>query len=201
MYGQPLPEDICIEVDDLINNATKCELIFSRNSILPLTKTIYKEISKTIRKNSSEILFINLLEGDASQHPSTNKVIGVIEIKAENLENDLVKGSDVEIVIEMSESRDVKVDLHLGMTNQTFNEVFSQTKRYVSVIKLQDEITELRGQLNLDLDKAIRNEEFELASQIQDKIEKVRQLYETARSIKEESFTDEKYQLDEAKGD
>ncbi len=199
LYGQPLPEDICIEVDDLNNNSTRCETIFSRNSILPLTKTIYKEISRTIRKGSDDALIINLMEGDANQHPSTNKVVGVIEIRADKLMNDLVKGSDVEIKIEMSESRDVSVSTHLSMTDQQFAEVFSPTKRYVSIAKLQDEINELRGQLSIDLEKALKNEEYEAAAQIQDKIEKARTLYEDSKSLKANALTDEKYQLDEAK--
>jgi molecular chaperone DnaK len=199
LYGQPLPEDVCIEVDDLNNNSTKCEMIFARNSILPLTKTIYKEISRTIRKGSDDALIINLMEGDANQHPSTNKVVGVIEIRADKLMSDLVKGSDVEIKIEMSESRDVSVSTHLSMTDQQFNEVFSPTKRYVSILKLQDEINEIRGQLELDLDKAVKAEDFELAAQIQEKSAKGKALYEQTKSLKENALTDEKYQLDEAK--
>jgi molecular chaperone DnaK len=199
LYGQPLPEDICIEIDDLNNNSTRCEVIFARNSILPLTKKIYKEISRTIRKGSDDSLIINLMEGDANQHPSTNKVIGVIEIRADKLMSDLVKGSDVEIRIEMSESRDVSVSTHLSMNDQQFEEIFSPTKRYVSLAKLRDEITELRGQLSLDLDKAVKNEEFEMAAEIQEKAEKARLLFEQAKALKSEGFTDEKYQLDEAK--
>ncbi len=199
LYGQPLPEDICIEIDDLSNNATKCEVIFTRNSILPLTKTIYKEISKTIKKNSSEVLFINILEGDANQHPSTNKAIGLIEIKSEYLENDLIKGSDVEIIIEMSESRDISVKLHLNMTNQSFNEVFSPTTRYVSVSKLRTEISEIKTQLNLELEKAIRNDDFEHAGLLQEKIDKATTLINQTKSLDNNSFTDEKYQIDESK--
>jgi molecular chaperone DnaK len=199
LYGQPLPEDICIEVDDFNNNSTKCEVIFNRNSILPLTKTIYKEISRTIRKGSEDSLIINVMEGDANQHPSTNKVIGVIEIRADKLVSDLIKGSDVEIKIEMSESRDVSVSTHLSMTDQQFEEVFSPTKRYVSTSKLRDEILELRTQLQLDLDKAVRNEEFELAAQINEKMEKVRELHQKSKELKDNSLSDEKYQLDEQK--
>ncbi len=199
LYGQPLPEDICIEIDDLNNNSTKCQVIFTRNSILPLTKTIYREVSRTIKKGSDDSLIINLMEGDANQHPSTNKVIGVIEIKAEKLVSDLVKGSDVEIKIEMSESRDISISTHLSMTDQQFEEVFSPTKRYVSIAKLRDEIHELRGQLELDLSKAVKNEEFELAAHLQDKVEQARDLYVQAKTLKADFYTDEKYQLYEAK--
>lgn len=199
LYGQPLPEDICLEVDDLHNNATRCELVFSRNSVLPLTKTIYREISRTIRKGSDESLIINLLEGDATQHPSTNKNIGVIEVRAADLPTDLVKGSDVEIKLDMSESRDVSVSIHLGMTDQQFDEVFSPTQRYVSLTKLRDELTELRSQLELDLEKALQTEDYEAATRIQDLTDRARTLQNQAKTLQPAAFTDEKYQLDEAK--
>ncbi|MVM35156.1 Hsp70 family protein [Spirosoma sp. HMF4905] len=199
LYGQPLPEDICLEIDDVHNNATRCELVFSRNSVLPLTKTIYREISRTIRKGSDESLIINLLEGDATQHPSTNKNIGVIEVRAVDLPTDLIKGSDVELKIEMSESRDVKVSMHLGMTDQQFGEVFSPTKRYVSLTKLRDELTELRTQLELDLEKALQNEDYEAAARMQELTDRARTLQEQAKALQPAALTDEKYQLDEAK--
>jgi molecular chaperone DnaK len=139
------------------------------------------------------------MEGDANQHPSTNKVIAVIEIRADKLMSDLVKGSDIETKIEMSESLDVSMSTHLNMTDQQFEEIFSPTKRYVSLAKLKDEITELRGQLSLNLDKAVKSEEFEIAAEIQEKAEKARLLFEQAKDLKSEGFTDEKYPLDEAK--
>jgi molecular chaperone DnaK len=199
LYGQPLPEDICLEIDDLTNNATRCEQVFARNSVLPLTRTIYRELSRTIRKGSDESLIINLLEGDATQHPSTNKNIGVIEVRATDLPTDLIKGSDVELKITMSESRDVSVSIHLGMTDQQFDEVFSPTERYVSLVKLRDEITELRGQISLDLDKAIQQEEYETAARIQELADRARALYNQAKALQSNTLTDEKYQLDEAK--
>ncbi|HEX8315362.1 MAG TPA: Hsp70 family protein, partial [Flavisolibacter sp.] len=52
--GQPLPNDICLEVDDYENNSTKLQVIFERNDILPLKKTIYKEITRTIKKGSTD---------------------------------------------------------------------------------------------------------------------------------------------------
>src|SRR5690606_28396520 len=62
--GQPLPQDICIEVDDKENNATKLEVIFAKNAVLPQKKTLYREISKTIKQGSDDRIVINILEGD-----------------------------------------------------------------------------------------------------------------------------------------
>jgi molecular chaperone DnaK len=55
-------------------------------------------------------------------------VIGVIEIKGKDLKTDLVKGSDVEIKLEMNESRDLSITAFLAMSEQEFSNVFSTSK-------------------------------------------------------------------------
>ncbi len=56
ILGQPVPNDICIELDG--DGYTYLEKIFSKNDVLPLKKTIYKTISKTILKNTNDYLSI-----------------------------------------------------------------------------------------------------------------------------------------------
>ncbi len=199
VFGQPLPEDISIEVDDFENNTTRCQLIFERNSILPLVKTIYREISKTIKKNSEESLIINVLEGNHKSHPNTNQKIGVIEIHPSQLTSDLIKGSDVEIKIEISESRDVSVSVNLLLFNQQFRNVFSPTERYVSIQKLRDEIKELKNLIGTEVQKASDNEDYERAAGLHHYSEKIHELYEGLMSIKEGELSDAKYQLEEQK--
>lgn len=60
ILGQPVPNDICIELDG--ESYTYLEKIFSKNDVLPLKKIIYKTISKTILKNSNDKLVINVLK-------------------------------------------------------------------------------------------------------------------------------------------
>lgn len=199
LFGQPLPEDISIEVDDLENNSTKCQLIFERNSILPLSKTIYREVSRTIRKNSEDKLIIHLLEGNSKAHPSTNQAIGVIEIDASQLQGDLIRGSDVEIKIEMSESRDVSVKASLLLFNQVFSNVFSPTEKYISLNKLRDEIKEIRSMLKEEQKKVIMNEDFEKADELQKLDDKLHELWEDAMTLKEEDLSDQKYYIEEKK--
>jgi molecular chaperone DnaK len=199
LFGQPLPEDISLEVDDVDNNTTKCQPIFERNSILPLVKTIYREVSKTIKKSSDERLIINLLEGNSKAHPNTNQAIGVIEVPASQLQGDLIRGSDVEIKIEMSESRDVSVKVNLLLFNQQFSNVFSPTEKHVSIAKLRDEIKEIRNLLNTEVNKAAINEDYEKAAALNDKSEKLAALYERVIQLKDGDLSDTKYQLEEQK--
>jgi molecular chaperone DnaK len=199
LLGQPLPEDISIEVDDLVNNVTKCELIFERNSILPLTKTIYKEISRTVRHNSDDQIIINVLEGSHNSNPISNQVIGFIEINGKQLTGDLIKGSDIEIRIEISESRDVSVKANLLLIDYEVSEVFSPSEKYVSIKKLREEIKEMKTQINADLLKASSEENYEKASELQEVLERLNSLYLQAMTLNDSSLSDEKYQLEEYK--
>lgn len=199
LLGQPLPEDICLELDDSENNTTRCELIFARNSILPLKKTIYKEISRHISKNGDDALIFQLLEGDHTNHPSANKSIGAIEMKSSDLHSDLVKGSEVEIQIEISESRDVSVSVHLGFTNQVFKEVFTPAQRSVSLARLREDLRQMRLELEYQLNKAKDMEDYETAASVDSYLNKTTRLLELAEHESENSKSDLKYQLEDDK--
>ncbi|MEM7038020.1 MAG: Hsp70 family protein, partial [Bacteroidota bacterium] len=96
--GQPLPNDISIEVDDLENEGqTKLEMIFAKNNVLPLKKTITKRLNKSISKGSTDSLRINILEGPHTVLPEANLSIGYMEISGTDLHRDITKGSDIEV--------------------------------------------------------------------------------------------------------
>lgn len=197
--GQPLPNDICIEVDDLVNNRTKLDVLFEKNSILPLKKKIYKEISRTIFKSGTENLIINILEGDRFASPSTNQVIGCVEIKAEDLNSDLVRGSDVEISLEVSESRDITVKAFLSMNDQEFENVFSPSEKYVSIGKLQDELSFLLHNIKKDIEHFQKKEEYEIAQELESMRMQALEIKTVLSELHEEDKSDLRYQLEERK--
>lgn len=197
--GQPLPNDICLEVDDLENQETKLELIFSENSILPLQKTIYREVSKTIYKDQEDKLIVNILEGSRHALPSTNQVIGVIEVDPASMENDLIKGGDVEIKVEISESRDISVSVYLSQLDQTFTNVFSPSERYLSVAKLKEEAEFLVDQIRIDMKRYEQTEEYELAADISMMHDEAIAIKSQIDQIQKKLSTDEKYHLEERK--
>ncbi|MBI3232595.1 MAG: hypothetical protein HYZ42_00895, partial [Bacteroidetes bacterium] len=199
LYGQTLPEDICIEVDDINNNTTLSEVIFARNSILPLKKTLYKELSRTIKKGSTDNLIINILEGNQAIHPSANKVIGVIEINGNMIDNDLIVGSDVEISIEISESREISVSAILSFTNQTFNHIFNPKEKYISLMKLKEELRTLQSEIHVSFDKILQTDDFEKAAQLNDLSESCKKLAIDIGKLRENDMDENKYQLEEQK--
>jgi len=145
--GQPLPHDISIEVDDVENHNTRLEVIFERNSLLPQKRTLYREISKTIRKGSKDAVIINIMEGDKNAKPSSNLPIGIIKITGKDLKTDLVKGSDIEIQLHITDSRVLNTSIFLVMTQQEFTNVFSVSEKQVSVQRLCDQYNQLEDEI------------------------------------------------------
>jgi molecular chaperone DnaK len=141
--GQPIPEDICLEIDDLDNpGKTRLILIFQKNSILPLrSNPISFPLNKgMIKGNQSDFIFINVLEGSQHSLPEANKGIGFMEIKGTQLKRDIAKGSDIEISISISESRDITISAYLNMADQEFKQTFNPKERHTQIEFLKEQL-------------------------------------------------------------
>lgn len=197
---QPLSHDICIEVDDFENNSTKLELVFSKNSVLPLKKTLTKTITKTIIKGSAdEMININILEGPHFALPAANQTIGYMTISGRQITRDVIKGSDLEISLELSESRDLKVSAYIPMTDQTFEEVFKPMARNVPVAKLREEIETLRDKSEHEMKEAVNLEEYEQAKELDKQKKLLDILHDEANRLSASDVTDARYQMEAKK--
>jgi len=199
VLGQPLPNDICIEIDDIDNGITKCEVLFEKNAVLPLKKIIIKEITRTIQKGSKDQITIVVLEGNRYAIPSSILVLGLIEIKGEDITTDLIKGSDVEIRLEMTESRDLKIRATLLINDQEFDQVFSPSVRTVSIPKLLDEVRDLHRKALKDIAQYEASEQYELAQSAVDIQFDLEEILERLQNLSFTDVTDERYQLEDKK--
>ncbi len=197
--GQPLPEDISLEVDDYNQGKTKLELIFKKNTILPIKKSITKDINRTIKVGSSDNITINLLEGDSNAIPEANKTLGFIKISGNDIDRDILKGSDIELTFEISESRDLTVSAYISMTDQEFKEIFNPKSRNVDIFDLTDDMEVLSDDIDESLDFAKENndyEKIEVLYTLQSDIEKIQKEVE---EVDENDTTDKRYQLEDKK--
>ncbi|MEO1436592.1 MAG: hypothetical protein AAFV80_13725, partial [Bacteroidota bacterium] len=175
------------------------EVVFEKNSVLPSRKTIVKEITQTIRKGSGQSITINVVEGPSYALPSANQQIGFIRISGADLERDLIKGSDIEITLEMSESRDLTINAYLLLTDQEFENVFNPSVRTVDQDKLKEEINGLLGKLALEVQDAELQENYELASELQGLRDHLRAISRRIGKLGKDDVTDEKFQLEDTK--
>lgn len=199
--GQPLTEDISLEVDDLdILGNTKLELIFQRNTVLPTRLTKTYPLNKTVIKGSTdEVIRINVLEGSHLAMPESNKSIGYLEIKGNALANDVSKGSDIEIKFEMSESRDLMITVYLTMADQEFKKTFTPTKRNTPINLLKDQVGNLSDKLDDELEQAIEKEDYDMADELKKIKKEMADVSGETEKLTEDDVTDKRYQLEDKK--
>ena len=188
-----MPHDITIEVDDLENKTTRLEAIFERNSLLPQKRTLYREISKTIKKGSKDSIIINILEGDRSSRPSSNLTIGCIEISGKDLKTDLVKGSDIEIQFHLNDSRVLSTVVFLVMTQQEFKNVFAIAEKQINLGRLREQFTQLESELATTIKQFQynANDIWEIKGNVL--LEDLRSVRERLFKLKDNDKSDEKY--------
>jgi len=191
--GQPLPHDISIEVDDIENKTTRLEVIFERNSLLPQKRTLYRQISKTIKKGSKDVVIINILEGDKSARPSSNLTIGCIKISGKDLATDLVKGSDIEIQLHITDSRVLNTSVFLVMSQQEFKNVFSVSEKQISLDRLHDQYNQLENELTNTIRQFQFNDDEIWEIKANALLEELQSIKTRLFKLKEGDKSDEKY--------
>ena len=195
--GQPLPHDICIEIDDVENKTTKLEVIFARNSLLPQKRTLYREISKTIRKGSEDTVVINILEGEGNSRPSSNLTIGCLQISGKELKSDLIKGSDIEIKLEINESRTLSTGVFLVMSQQDFENVFSISEKQVNLDRLKEQFIQLEQELSDTVRGFQYNDDDVWEIQATTYLEELNEIKPRLFNLSEKDKSDERYILAE----
>ena len=198
--GNRIPEDICLEVDDENNlGKTKLKSIFQRNSILPVHYKWTTPLNTTIKKGSSDAINIRVFEGLHDTLPEANKNIGVLKIKGTDLARDVVKGSDIEITLEMSESRELTAKAYLQMIDQEFKRVFIPKLRDVPVELLVNQIKSLAEKLEIEIHQAEQRKENDTVKSLQSLQKKMVVIQDESKDLTADDVTDKRYPLDDKK--
>lgn len=200
--GQPLPYDICLVRDanpELDGSTTKLDLIFQKNTILPQKKVVSPTLNKTIVKGSDEKIIIKVVEGSQYNLPEANQTIGNLEIPGKKVSRDILRNTEIEITLEMSESRDLKVTVYIPMSDQQFTEVFSPSKRNLSVIELQEEVEVLEEKLETEISEAVQREDYETADSLTTLKKKVEELVGNTNELTDDDVTDKKFDYENKK--
>ncbi len=195
--GQMLPEDICLVLDDTAANDTKLRSVFQKNVVLPSQAKFTQEVGRTIVKGSNDELRILVVEGPSNRHSSTNKPLGMLLITGKQIARDLIKGTEVDLKISMSESRDLTVHAYLNGTDQEFSQVFTPKSRHVSTAVLATETLQLENKLQTELEDAEKNGQKDVAAGLEKTLGAVQSLMGEVAELRDDDVTDKKYQLED----
>lgn len=199
--GQPIPEDICLEVDDYDNpGQTRLILMFQKNTILPLRKSITFPLNKGILKgNDGDYIIVNVVEGSHLALPQSNKGIAFLKISGNMVKRDISKGSDLEITISITESRDITVAAYLNMADQEFKQIFNPKERHTPVEFLKEQVEDLSDKLELEIQEATDREDFETAGALSKLKKEMETITDETESLTSDDVTDKRYQLEDKK--
>ncbi|MBN3801956.1 Hsp70 family protein [Paraburkholderia sp. Ac-20336] len=197
--GQMLPDDLCLVIDDLVAKDTRLETLFSKNVVLPAQTRLTKEVARTVVKGSDDGLRIIVVEGPSERHSSTNKALGTLVITGKELTRDLHKGTEVDLKISMSESRDITVHAYLTATDQEFSQIFKSQNRNVQTSVLAAETLMLETKIQAEIEDASVNGQRDAAAQLGKVLAGVQSLMGQVAALTDDDVTDSKFQLDDRK--
>ena len=200
--GQMLPADLSLVLDDLNTGDTKLEPIFTKNSVLPTRTTKHVDVNKTITHGSGdEVVRIIVVEGPSENHSRANKDVGYLTISGKQLKRDLIRGTEIDLTFELSESRDLTVTAYINPSGPEFSQIFTPNIREVDVEGLSQEVQMLEAQLNEEKADALTNENYEVVEKLEKLSGTVQELRGEAMllSLTPEDVTDDRYKLDDRK--
>jgi molecular chaperone DnaK len=197
--GQPLPDDLSLVKDDPAIGDTRLEGIFKRNSILPAKTKLSVEVGKTLVKGSNDELRIMVVEGPSENHSTTNKPIGILLITGNQISRDLLRGTDIDLTFEMSESRHLTVSAYVNGTGQEFSQVFDPKPRAVPVKVLESEIHLLEANIEKELAEARAAENYDVIEDLEELEGEVQELVGEATLLSIDDVTDDRFKLEDKK--
>lgn len=198
--GQPLPDDISLELDNLLGGDTKLHLLFAKGSMLPLQKSVTVQASKTVPKGSSdELIHIKVYQGNHTAAPAANKCLGELVICGSSIERDVLKGTDIDLTLWEDESQTIAVEATVAMTGQVFKKkVFDGKQRHVDVQDLRTDLAELSQEI-----ATARSEQADAEpgaeEQVRDLQQQARELQRQSEELGNDDTSSSKYQLDDRK--
>lgn len=151
--GAPIPHTIGLAIakKDLSNGFVLTEVFepfFEKNSILPLKETKTYYTVKRLKKGDTEnALPIKVYEGE-SDVPNNNTFICDLAITGKDIPFDLPERTEVDITLEVNESREFKVEAFISSIDLTLSARSTVHDEDIDVNKLEAELLAQREKLN-----------------------------------------------------
>ena len=197
--GQPLPADISLVIDDPGGGDVRLAPIFQKNHVLPTRIRRTVEIAKTITQGSNDEVRIIVVEGPYEYHPWANRTIANLLIKGTQISQDLIRGMDLDLTFEMSESRDLTVRALVDATGDEFSDVFSGLERHIESSVLESEVWRLEARIESEIADAEKAGNAESASGLKRLVPEVCDLTTACRAVATDDVTDDRFKLEDRK--
>lgn len=177
-----------------------CDLLAQRNTLLPGRSKKTYTVNRTVLKGAADdVLHLIVKEGNADDLPESTKTVGYLQLTGRQLTRDLPKGTDIEVKLEISESRDLTFTVYVEACDQEFREVFAPTFREVPTQTLAYESRCLLEKVDDEITTAVDLDNFESAEELKRLKKRVADLEKEAAKLTPDDSTDDRYKLEDEK--
>jgi molecular chaperone DnaK len=141
----------------------KIHVVFTKGTPLP-AKTTAKHMTVGLVRhgNSADSLKIPWVEGEATEAADENRKIGEFKLIGTQIDRDLPSGSDVEIRIEVNESRHVKARFYIPVLD------LEAEISMVGLVKTAHPVDDIQEQFQKERDALAKNRELAQATKSKD---------------------------------
>jgi molecular chaperone DnaK len=122
-----------------------------------------------------------------------------LEIKGSQLTRDLLKGTEIDLTFEGSESRDFTVSAYLDGTGQEFSQVFNGTNRNTPTKTLSREVVILEEKIQNEIDEAIANDNQDAVKGLERLLERAQDLIVVSANLNADDVTDDRFKIEDQK--
>jgi molecular chaperone DnaK len=148
---------------------------------------------------SDDEIRIIVVEGPSENHFTANKTVGYLAINGKQLKKDLIRGTEIDLTFEVSESRDLKVQAYVNPSGPEFSQIYNPTFRDVPIKTLHEEVQMLDTKLEQEKADAMANERYEVVDRLEKLRGPVQELQGEALLLTIDDVTDGRYKLEDRK--
>ncbi len=131
------------------------DIFIPKGTALSARKKVVHRTAVAVRRGEAGVLIrIPVVEGENQHRADRNRLSGKLEIPAHKVKRDLPAGSEVEITIEIDQSRLVKTQAYIPLLDEHFEVVFSFKEKIPSHDQLRTEAEREKQRLQEARDKA-----------------------------------------------
>ncbi len=114
----------------------------AKGTTLPARKRIesLRTIADVRAGQSGHILSIPILEGEHQRRADRNRLVGLLDIPGDKIRRDLPAGSEVEVTIEISQSRSVLAKAYVPLLDEEIENVMTLDKGAPDAAQLQKDV-------------------------------------------------------------
>ena len=179
---------------------SRLDLLAQRNTLLPArSKKTYTVNRTVLRGTSEEVIHLIVKEGNADDLPESAKTVGYLALTGKQLSRDLPKGTDIEVTLEISESRELIFTVYVEACDQEFRGVGAETLRDVPTQTLAYESRCLLEKVEDEMAQAVKEENYEGAKLLEQIKRRVADLEKGASRLSPTDSTDDRYKLEDEK--